>query len=118
MGKLPWSGIPAKTKKEKYEKIKKVKEESKIEDLTEGYPEEFPKYFNYCRSLKFEDKPSISDLKRMFKNVMKKKSYENDGEFDWVIKSKKLGIPITYGEEEGEDEDTDYKEKLRKLLGK
>jgi len=45
---------------------------------------------NYCRSLNFEDKPCISDLRRLFKNLMKKKEYEYDYIFDWVLNRTKL----------------------------
>ena len=54
-GSLPWQGLPAKTKKEKYEKIRDKKLSTSIEALTKGYPEEFAIYMNYCRSLKFEE---------------------------------------------------------------
>lgn len=113
-GKLPWQGLPAKTKKEKYEKIKEKKQNTAIEDLCKGFPDEFCKYMNYCRSLNFEDKPCISDLRRLFKNLMKKKEYEYDYMFDWVIKKSKLkDDPKFKGDR---DEDEDYKAILRETL--
>jgi uncharacterized protein YukJ len=111
-GKLPWQGLPAKTKKEKYEKIKDKKQNTSIEDLCKGFPEEFVKYLNYCRSLNFEDKPCISDLRRLFKNLMKKKEYEYDYMFDWVIKKSKLK-ELPYKDE---DKEEDYKKILREAL--
>ena len=77
-GKLPWQGMPAKTKKEKYEMIRDKKRDTPIEELCKGFPDEFVKYFNYCRALEFEDKPCISDLRKLFKNLMKKMEYEYD----------------------------------------
>ncbi len=112
-GKLPWQGLPAKTKKEKYEKIKEKKQNTSIEDLCKGFPEEFVKYMNYCRSLNFEDKPCISDLRRLFKNLMKKKEYEYDYMFDWVIKKSKLGVAPDK-DDDGREED--YKKILREAL--
>jgi len=44
-GKLPWMGIQAKTKDEKYEKIKDKKASVTIEQLCKGYPKEFSKFF-------------------------------------------------------------------------
>ena len=85
-GKLPWQGLPAKTKKEKYDKIRDKKQNTTIEELCKGFPDEFAKYMNYCWSLNFEDKPCISDLRRLFKNLMKKKEYEYDYVFDWTNK--------------------------------
>ncbi|EAY05151.1 Casein kinase I homolog hhp1, putative [Trichomonas vaginalis G3] len=40
-GALPWQGLPARTTKQKYEKILKVKIETSPEDLCQGFPEEF-----------------------------------------------------------------------------
>jgi hypothetical protein len=40
-GTLPWQGLPAKTKEEKYEQIKIKKAVTSIEDLTAGSPKEF-----------------------------------------------------------------------------
>lgn len=37
-GKLPWQGIAAKTKKEKYEKIMEAKVATPIETLCKGFP--------------------------------------------------------------------------------
>jgi serine/threonine protein kinase len=56
-GSLPWQGLPAKTKEEKYEQIKIKKAVTSIEDLTQGFPKEFTTFLNYTRKLKFEEKP-------------------------------------------------------------
>ena len=56
-GGLPWQGLPAKTKEEKYEQIKIKKAVTSIEDLTQGYPKEFQQLLNYSRKLKFDEKP-------------------------------------------------------------
>ena len=115
-GKLPWQGLPAKTKKEKYDKIRDKKKNTPIEDLCVKLPKEFAKYLNYCRSLNFEDKPCISDLKKLFENLLKKKGLENDSKFDWLTKKNKLPKQIEFAEAE-EEKEQDYKDKLKKLLG-
>ena len=56
-------GLPAKTKKEKYEKIRDRKMAIPIEQLTKGMPDEFVTYLDYCRTVKFEDKPDIMYLR-------------------------------------------------------
>ena len=56
-GGLPWQGLPAKTKEEKYEQIKVKKAVTTIEDLTHGFPREFRHFLNYSRKLKFEERP-------------------------------------------------------------
>ena len=85
-GSLPWQGIQARTKKEKYDKIKQKKLSISCESLCRGYPEEFQKYFQYVRELKFEAKPDISLLRKLFKDLFQKCNYEYDYMFDWVIR--------------------------------
>jgi len=66
---LPWQGLPAKTKKEKYEKIRDKKLATQVETLCKGYPEEFAKYMDYTRSLKFEDRPDAQFLRKLYKDL-------------------------------------------------
>ena len=66
---MPWQGLPARTKKEKYEKIRDKKLCTKIDELTKGMPQEFELYLSYCRSLKFEEKPDIAYLRKLFKDL-------------------------------------------------
>ncbi|KAI3776361.1 hypothetical protein L1987_46139 [Smallanthus sonchifolius] len=40
-----------------------------IEVLCKSYPTEFTSYFHYCRSLRFDDKPDYSYLKRLFRDL-------------------------------------------------
>ena len=44
-GSLPWQGLPAKNKKDKYEKIKQKKVQTPLEQLCQGHPDEFIKFF-------------------------------------------------------------------------
>lgn len=68
-GSLPWQGLKANTKKQKYEKIMEKKMNTPIEVLCKGYPAEFRAYFEYCRALRFDDKPDYAYLKRLFKEL-------------------------------------------------
>merc|ERR1712023_571079 len=52
-GSLPWQGLKAATKKQKYDMISEKKMSTPVEVLCRGYPSEFATYLNYCRSLKF-----------------------------------------------------------------
>merc|ERR1712226_1311075 len=67
-GQLPWQGIQADTKEEKYHKIMQSKRATSIESLCEGMPPVFLCYMNYCRALRFEDKPDYAYLRRLFKD--------------------------------------------------
>lgn len=51
-GSLPWQGLRAPTKKQKYQKISDKKVATPVAELCKGLPQEFATYLNYCRSLK------------------------------------------------------------------
>ncbi|XP_023641606.1 casein kinase 1-like protein 5 isoform X2 [Capsella rubella] len=68
-GSLPWQGLKAGNKKQKYDKISEKKVSTSIETLCRGHPTEFASYFHYCRSLRFDDKPDYAYLKRLFRNL-------------------------------------------------
>lgn len=40
-----------------------------IDMLCKGFPDEFRIYFEYCRALRFADKPDYSYLRRLFKDL-------------------------------------------------
>jgi len=66
-------------------------------------PEEFAIYLNYCRSLKFEEKPDIGYLRKLFKDLFYRMGYEYDFVFDWMVK-KANPNPQIKSEEERKDE--------------
>ncbi|KAG2446529.1 hypothetical protein HYH02_008516 [Chlamydomonas schloesseri] len=84
-GSLPWQGLKATTKRQKYEKISEKKMSTPIEVLCKGYPMEFVTYFQYCRSLRFDDKPDYSYLRKMFRDLFAREGYQWDYVFDWTI---------------------------------
>mmetsp|Transcript_1763 Transcript_1763/g.5241 ORF Transcript_1763/g.5241 Transcript_1763/m.5241 type:complete len:332 (-) Transcript_1763:417-1412(-) len=87
-GSLPWQGLRANTKKQKYQRIMEKKIATTFESLCKGYPDEFRIYFEYCRSLRFDDKPDYHYLKRLFKDLFIANNYTYDGQFDWVLRKK------------------------------
>jgi len=84
-GSLPWQGLKANTKKQKYERIMDRKMSTSTEHLCKGYATEFRSYFEYCRSLRFEDRPDYAYLKRLFKELFYRKGYQYDNMFDWTV---------------------------------
>jgi len=84
-GSLPWQGLKAGTKKQKYDKISEKKMLTSIEALCKSYPSEFITYFHYCRSLRFEDKPDYSYLKKIFRDLFIREGYQHDYVFDWTV---------------------------------
>ena len=91
-GSLPWQGLQATSKKEKYQKILNKKMITGIENLCKGLGNEFAQYMKYCRGLKFYDTPNYSYLLNLFKERHIKEHYEDEAGFDWVILSKKAEI--------------------------
>ncbi|KAF8393404.1 hypothetical protein HHK36_021648 [Tetracentron sinense] len=85
-GSLPWQGLKAATKKQKYEKICEKKLSTPIEVLCKSHPVEFESYFHYCHSLTFDQRPDYGFLKRLFRDLFTRKAgYEFDYIFDWTI---------------------------------
>merc|ERR1712085_195632 len=73
------------TKKQKYERIMDRKMSTSTEQLCKGYATEFRSYFEYCRSLRFEDRPDYAYLKRLFKELFYRKGFQYDNMFDWTV---------------------------------
>lgn len=84
-GSLPWQGLKAGTKKQKYEKISDKKVSTSIEALCRDQPTEFASYFHYCRSLRFDDKPDYAYLKRLFRDLFIRQGFQFDYMFDWTV---------------------------------
>ena len=84
-GSLPWQGLKATTKKQKYQRILERKQATHPDQLCRGFPPEFRDYFAHCQSLGFEDRPDYRYLKRIFRDLFERQSFEDDGVFDWDI---------------------------------
>lgn len=84
-GSLPWQGLKAATKKQKYEKISEKKMATPTESLCKGFPTEFVVYFQYVRSLRFDDKPDYSYLRKLFRDLFVREGFVWDYVFDWTI---------------------------------
>merc|ERR1719262_1712123 len=84
-GSLPWQGLKAHTKKEKYNKIAEKKMSTPVEILCKHFPTEFATYLNYCRALRFDDKPDYSYLRRLFRDLFFRQGYAADYRFDWTV---------------------------------
>lgn len=72
-GKLPWQGLRADNKKEKYTHIMEYKMEVTFNRLCQGFPEEFLFYFDYCHSLSFDETPDYEYLRKLFEDCMKRR---------------------------------------------
>eukprot|EP00347_Sterkiella_histriomuscorum_P010232 403377086 len=81
-GELPWQGVKAQTKHEKYQMIMERKMSLTSEMLCQGLPDEFQSYLQSVMDLGFEEKPNYERKSRLEK---KKKTEEHDKISDAVI---------------------------------
>ncbi|KAG7277023.1 hypothetical protein CRUP_001649 [Coryphaenoides rupestris] len=109
LGSLPWQGLKAATKRQKYERISEKKMSTPIEILCKGYPSEFATYLNFCRSLRFDDKPDYSYLRQLFRNLFHRQGFSYDYVFDWNM----LKFGANRAAEEAERERRDREDRLR-----
>ncbi|KAG9140335.1 hypothetical protein Leryth_018494 [Lithospermum erythrorhizon] len=84
-GWLPWQGLRAQTKKQKYDKICEKKLSTPIEVLCKALPVDFASYLQYCHSLTFDQRPDYGFLKRLFRELFTREGFEFDYVFDWAI---------------------------------
>ena len=82
---LPWQGLKAVTKKQKYEKISEKKVSTPVEILCRGFPAEFAMYLNYCRNLQFMINPDYMYLRQLFRILFRTLNYQYDYVFDWTM---------------------------------
>ena len=84
-GNLPWQGIAAKTKEEKYAKILNKKINISTEKLLKDEPQELIDYIKYCKNLDYEQDPDYDYLIGLLKSIILDKLNEKiDYMFDWV----------------------------------
>jgi casein kinase 1 alpha len=82
---LPWQGLKANTKKQKYEKISEKKTNTSVESLCKGFPAEFGMYLNYCKHLRFEESPDYMYLRQLFRILFRTLNHQYDYMFDWTM---------------------------------
>lgn len=107
-GSLPWQGLKAATKKQKYDRIMEKKMTTPTEVLCRGFPNEFAIYLNYTRSLRFDDKPDYSYLRKIFRDLFVREGFQYDYVFDWTVykyQKNAQAIAQAAGQQAGGDED-------------
>ncbi|VDK89143.1 unnamed protein product [Litomosoides sigmodontis] len=93
-GTLPWQGLKAATKRQKYDKISEKKMTTPVEELCAGYPEAFAAYLKYCKCLSFEEQPDYSHLRQLFRNLFHRQGFTYDYVYDWnLLKTTKRTQP-------------------------
>jgi len=93
-GSLPWQGLKAANKKQKYEKISERKMSTAVEMLTKGFPAEFAMYLNYCRGLRFDEAPDYMYLRQLFRILFRTLHHHYDYTFDWTLLKQKATVTL------------------------
>jgi hypothetical protein len=85
-GSLPWQGLNAKSRGEK-EKLILERKQSAIDSglFEEDVPNELMNYFKHVCSLRSDEAPNYSYLRRLFRNLFHRKRFEYDNVFDWTM---------------------------------
>jgi casein kinase 1 alpha len=97
-GQLPWQGLKAATKRQKYEKISEKKMSTPVELLCRGFPTEFAMYLNYCRGLRFEEAPDYMYLRQLFRILFRTLNHQFDYTFDWTVLKLRAGAGAPAGD--------------------
>ncbi|XP_033633470.1 casein kinase I [Asterias rubens] len=92
---LPWQGLKAATKKQKYEKISEKKMSTPVEVLCKGFPAEFAMYLNYARGLRFDEGPDYMYLRQLFRILFRTLNHQYDYTFDWTMLKQKASSQVT-----------------------
>mmetsp|Transcript_24705 Transcript_24705/g.36415 ORF Transcript_24705/g.36415 Transcript_24705/m.36415 type:complete len:537 (+) Transcript_24705:96-1706(+) len=83
-GSLPWQGLKAKSAHKKYQLILEKKQQVSIAQLCVGCPSQFGEFLAYTRALKFDTKPDIPFLRKMFRDLYHSQGCANSGKvWDW-----------------------------------
>ena len=83
-GKLPWQGLEAKNKDEKYKKILEMKIKMSSKELCEGLPQEFEIIIEYIRNLEYLEQPDYEKLRGYFNTMLRKGHNKFDYIYDWT----------------------------------
>ncbi|KAL3309578.1 Casein kinase I isoform alpha [Cichlidogyrus casuarinus] len=89
-GQLPWQGLRANTKKQKYERIYEKKMQTTPQQLCKNFPAEFELYLTYAREIQFDACPDYIYLRGLFRRLFKEKRFGWDYVFDWTLLNQKM----------------------------
>ena len=93
-GSLPWQGLKAPSRHEKYRLVFERKKTITVSELCQGLPVEFITYMNYVRGLAYQDKPDYKYLRKLFDHLFRCQGFEHDNVFDWTIREFERLSPV------------------------
>lgn len=91
-GKLPWLGLEASSKKQKYSIIMEIKKDLNFKEFCFGLPEQFIEYFKYIRGLQFDETPDYSYIKGLISKAASSSNVKLDFNYDWEEKQSQSSL--------------------------
>ena len=116
LGRLPWQGLPIKTKEDRYVKIMEKKRDTTPEELCKSLPDEFREYVHYTRNMNYEEDPNYEYLKSLFRKIMEREEYEMDFFYDWSKQNDEISMPSQPIEHEFENKKDATKDENEKKI--
>eukprot|EP00117_Sycon_ciliatum_P020999 scpid67313/ scgid18546/ Casein kinase I len=84
-GRLPWQGLKARNKRQKYDLISIKKHSIRTDKLFENLPRAFLHYMVCVQQIRFRETPDYSQLRQIFRALFFQKRYRRDFTFDWDL---------------------------------
>jgi hypothetical protein len=105
IGTLPWQGLQATAKKNKFERIAEMKMKLTPEQICKNHPKECILFLNYCRTLPFDSRPDYNYLRHLFRHLLYQNGEQYDYEYDWIIiyRTKQLSAMQSMNQIDGEN---------------
>jgi len=85
-GSLPWQGLKAASRQEKYELVFNQKKTIKIAELCQDLPAEFTTFMTYLRGLDDQEQPDYKYIRTLFSGLFRREGFEYDNVYDWTIR--------------------------------
>lgn len=97
-GSLPWMGLKAENRKQKYEAISEKKIATPVEIMCDGLPSEFATFLTEVRRLDFPDQPDYAFYRQMFRDLFIREGFIYDYQYDWVLRAQTAqAVPLIFG---------------------
>ncbi|RMZ86962.1 hypothetical protein DV736_g5812, partial [Chaetothyriales sp. CBS 134916] len=77
-GSLPWQGLQAANRQEKYKLVFERKKTIPVAELCHGMPAEFAAYMGYVREMDEQKKPDYKYLRQLFNRLFRRNGFEHD----------------------------------------
>ena len=90
-GSLSWQGVTAKDHAQKDDLVLEKKKTMSTKDLCRDLSKEFETYSNHIRSFDFNETPTYTYLRKIFRNLFAREGFERDNVFDWTILTYLMG---------------------------